>query len=51
MPLGVLELQGVDEHIIQDHSKNCAPCHLSNMDPTIITLIWISPIDYPCQVC
>jgi hypothetical protein len=24
-PLGVLELQGVDGHIIQDHSKNYAP--------------------------
>ncbi len=50
-PLGVLELQGVDEHTLWDHSKNYAPCHLPNLDPTIITLTWIPPLDYPCQVC
>jgi hypothetical protein len=50
-PSSVLELQGVDRHTIQDHSKNCAPCHLPNLDPTIITSIWIPPLDYPCQVC
>jgi len=49
--LGVLELQGTDERTIQDHSKNCAPCHLPNLDPTIITSTWIPPLDYPCQVC
>jgi hypothetical protein len=37
MALGVLELQGADGRTIRDHSKNCAPCHLSNLDPTIIT--------------
>jgi hypothetical protein len=46
----VLELQGVDERTIRDHSKNCAPCHLSNLNPTIITSTWIPPLDYPCQV-
>jgi hypothetical protein len=46
--LGVLELQGTDERIIRDHSKNCAPYHLSNLDPTIITSTWIPPLDYPC---
>ncbi len=50
-PSGVLELQGVNGRTIQDHSKNCAPCHLPNLDPTIITLIWIPPLDYPCQIC
>ncbi len=48
---GVLELQGVDGRTIRDHSKNCAPCHLPNLDPTIITSTWIPPFDYPCQVC
>jgi len=47
-PLGVLELQGADKCIIWDHSKNCAPCHLPNLDPTIIMLTWIPPLDYPC---
>jgi len=51
MPLSVLELQGVDGCTIRDHSKNCAPCHLPNLDPTIITSTWIPPFDYPCQVC
>ncbi|KAH9539343.1 hypothetical protein CY35_15G053300 [Sphagnum magellanicum] len=50
-PLGVLELQGVNGRTIQDHSKNYAPCHLPNLDPTIITSTWIPPLDYPCQVC
>jgi hypothetical protein len=50
-PLGVLELQGVDGCTIQDHSKNYAPCHLPNLDPTIIMSTWIPPHDYPCQVC
>jgi len=50
-PSSVLELQGVDERTIQDHSKNCAPCHLSNLNLTIITSIWIPPLDYPCHVC
>jgi hypothetical protein len=48
---GGLELQGADGRTIRDHSKNCAPCHLSNLDPTIITSTWIPPFDYPCQVC
>jgi hypothetical protein len=48
---GVLELQRADRNTIQNHSKNCAPYHLSNLDPTIITSTWIPPLDYPCQVC
>jgi hypothetical protein len=39
------------ERTIQDHSKNCVPCHLSNLDPTIITSTWIPPLNYPCQIC
>jgi hypothetical protein len=50
-PSSVLELQGADGHTIQDHSKNYAPCHLPNLDPTIITSTSIPPLDFPCQVC
>jgi len=50
-PLGVLELQGANRCTIRNHSKNCAPCHLSNLNPTIITSTWIPPLEYPCQVC
>ncbi len=50
-PSCVLELQGANGRTIQDHSENCAPCHMSNLDATIITLTWIPPLDYPCQVC
>ncbi len=46
--LGVLELQGADGHTIWDHSKNCAPYHLSNLHLTIIISTWIPPLDYPC---
>jgi hypothetical protein len=51
MPLGVLELQRVNICTIQDHSKKIAPCHLPNLDPTIIMSTWIPPLDYPCKVC
>ncbi len=47
----MLELQGVDGRTIWDHSKNYVPCHLLNLNPTIIMLTWIPPFDYPCQVC
>ncbi len=50
-PSSVLELQGVDRRIIQDHSKNYVPCHLPNLDPTIIMSTWIPSHDNPCQVC
>jgi hypothetical protein len=50
-PSSVLELQGADEHVIRDHSKNCVPYHLLNLDPTIFMSTWIPPLDYPCQVC
>jgi hypothetical protein len=47
-PSGVLELQGVDGHTIWDHSKKYVPCHLLNLNPTIIMSTWIPPLDYPC---
>jgi hypothetical protein len=47
-PSNILELQGANECTIRDHSKNCAPCHLPNLDPTIITLTWIPPLGNPC---
>jgi hypothetical protein len=50
-PIGVLELQRTNGHIIWDHSKNYAPYHLPNLDPTIIISTWIPPFDYPFQVC
>ncbi|KAH9566517.1 hypothetical protein CY35_04G132100 [Sphagnum magellanicum] len=50
-PLGVLELQNANRCIIRDHSKNYVPCHLPNLDPTIIMSTWIPPFDYPCQIC
>jgi PHD-finger len=50
-PSGVLELQGANGRTIADNAKNCAPCHLPNLDPTIVTATWIPPVDYPCKVC
>jgi hypothetical protein len=47
-PSGVLESQGANGRIIRNHSKNCASCHLPNLDSTIIMLTWIPPLDYPC---
>jgi hypothetical protein len=42
---GVLQLQGVDRRTIWDHFKNYVPYHLPNLDPTIIMLTWIPPLD------
>ncbi|KAH9538943.1 hypothetical protein CY35_15G034200 [Sphagnum magellanicum] len=50
-PSNVLELQRANNRTIWDHSKNCAPCHLPNLDLTIITSTWIPPLDCSCQVC
>jgi hypothetical protein len=50
-PLSVLELQGANRCTIRNYSKNCAPCHLPNLDPIMIMLTWIPPLDYPCQIC
>jgi hypothetical protein len=50
-PSGVFKLQGTNERTIHDHSKNYAPYHLLNLDPTIIILTLIPPLYYPCQVC
>jgi hypothetical protein len=47
-PSSVLELQRTDGRTIRNHFKNCVPCHLPNLDLTIITLTWIPPFDYPC---
>ena len=50
-PTRVLELEGSDGRNIHEHSKNCAPCHLPNLDPAIVTSTWVPPADYPCRVC
>lgn len=48
---GVLVLEGSDGRCTTDHVKNCAPCHLPNLDPTIVAAGWVPPSNYPCQVC
>ncbi len=48
MPSSVLELQGANERTIRDHSKKMCALPLANLDPTIITLTLIPPLDYPC---
>jgi hypothetical protein len=48
---GRLVLEGRDKKTVRDHVKNCAPCHLPNLD------IWQNPrlargdVDQSCQVC
>jgi hypothetical protein len=45
-PSGVLELQRANGCTIWGHSKKCVPCHLPNLDPTIITSTWIPPLGF-----
>jgi hypothetical protein len=48
---GVLILQGRCGTTMAEHMKDCAPCHLAHIDPTIDpTLVPISD-DLPCEVC
>jgi hypothetical protein len=48
---GVLLLQGRDGRVMAVHLSSCAPCHLTNVDPTMDrTLAPVSDSE-PCSVC
>ena len=50
-PSGVLHLQGQCGNTLDEHISNCAPCHLSNIDPAIDRTLQHVTADFPCHVC
>jgi hypothetical protein len=48
---GVLVLQGKCGRKTRRHSSQCAPCHLSGIDPSLDPLLAIIPPGHPCEVC
>ena len=47
----VLELEGYDGQIWKDHSKNCTPCHLPNIDGTMDPNLSVIPASLKCMLC
>ena len=48
---GVLELEGRDERIWKDHSRNCSPCHLPNIDGIVDPNLSMIPPSLKCMLC
>jgi len=50
-PSGVLVLQGRCGTRTTAHISECAPCHLSNINPTLDPTLQRVGADFPCSVC
>ena len=48
---GVLELEGRDGWIWKAHSRNCASCHLPNIDGTVDPNLSVIPTNLKCMLC
>ena len=48
---GVVVLQGRCGRRTPVHLENIAPCHLSNIDPTVNPALALVEADHPCAVC
>jgi len=51
LAFGVLMLEGHDDVVWKDHVRNCAPCHLPNVDGTVdpsLAMIWAG---LRCMLC
>jgi hypothetical protein len=51
LPSGVLLLEGRDGMVWKDHVRNCAPCHLPNIDGTVDPTIAVVPAGLKCMLC
>ncbi|BBM99042.1 hypothetical protein Mp_1g18210 [Marchantia polymorpha subsp. ruderalis] len=51
LPSGVLMLQGRDGVVWKDHVRNCAPCHLPNVDGTMDPSLTIVRAGLRCMLC
>ena len=50
-PAGTLVLQGKCGRTITNHSRNCAPCHLPNIDSTIDVMLADPDSSLACELC
>ena len=48
---GVLVLEGRDGMVWKDHVRNCAPCHLPNIDDSIDCSLAVVPAGLRCMLC
>ncbi|BBN09865.1 hypothetical protein Mp_4g23350 [Marchantia polymorpha subsp. ruderalis] len=51
LPSGVLLLEGRDDVVWKDHVRNCAPCHLPNVDGTMDPSLAIVRAGLRCMLC
>ncbi|BBN08003.1 hypothetical protein Mp_4g07990 [Marchantia polymorpha subsp. ruderalis] len=51
LPSGVLLLEGRDGVVWKDHVRNCAPCHLPNVDGTMDPSLAIVRASLRCMLC
>jgi PHD-finger len=51
LPSGVLVLEGRDGMEWKDHVRNCAPCHLPNIDDSMDPSLAIVPVGLRCMLC
>jgi hypothetical protein len=47
----ILMLEGCDGVVWKDHVRNCAPCHLPNVDGTIDASLAVIRADLRCMLC
>jgi cbb3-type cytochrome oxidase cytochrome c subunit len=48
---GVLMLEGRDGVVWKDHVRNCAPCHLPNVDGTVDPSLAVVRVGLRCMLC
>ncbi len=48
---GVLMLEGRDGVVWKDHVRNCAPCHLPNVDGIVDPSLAVVRADLRCMLC
>ena len=48
---GVLKLQGRCGRTMKVHRSQCAPCHLTNINPVLDPSLQEVGVDFPCVVC
>ncbi len=51
LPSRVLLLEGCDGMVWKDHVRNCAPCHLPNIDGTVDPTVAVVPAGLKCMLC
>jgi hypothetical protein len=51
LAFGVFMLEGRDNVVWKDHVRNCAPCHLQNVDGTVDPSLAMIQVGLKCMLC